>query len=72
MRWTAGTARALEGIPFGLKDIIAIAGVPTAAGAALSVVLALGVGVAAVAGWMVRLPETAHHPPVLSAPVAAP
>lgn len=34
-RWAAGTAGALDGIPFGLKDIIATAGVTTTGGSAL-------------------------------------
>jgi aspartyl-tRNA(Asn)/glutamyl-tRNA(Gln) amidotransferase subunit A len=34
-RWAAGTARRLEGVPFGLKDIIATAGVTTSGGSAL-------------------------------------
>lgn len=34
-RWAAGTARTLEGVPYGLKDIIATAGVRTAGGSAL-------------------------------------
>jgi aspartyl-tRNA(Asn)/glutamyl-tRNA(Gln) amidotransferase subunit A len=34
-RWAAGTARPLEGVPYGLKDIIATAGVPTTGGSAL-------------------------------------
>lgn len=34
-RWCAGTARVLEGVPYGLKDIIATAGVRTTAGSAL-------------------------------------
>jgi aspartyl-tRNA(Asn)/glutamyl-tRNA(Gln) amidotransferase subunit A len=34
-RWADGTARPLEGIPFGLKDIIATEGVPTTGGSAL-------------------------------------
>lgn len=35
VRWAAGTARPLEGIPFGLKDIIATEGVTTTGGSAL-------------------------------------
>lgn len=31
-RWGTGEARALEGVPFGLKDVIATAGAPTAGG----------------------------------------
>lgn len=31
-RWAAGTPRALEGVPFGVKDVIDVAGVPTTAG----------------------------------------
>lgn len=34
-RWQAGTARALEGVPFGLKDLIATAGVRTTGGSHL-------------------------------------
>lgn len=34
-RWRAGTARALEGVPFGLKDIVATTGVTTTGGSAL-------------------------------------
>ncbi len=34
-RWGAGTARPLEGVPYGLKDIIATAGVRTTGGSAL-------------------------------------
>ncbi len=34
-RWADGTARPLEGIPFGLKDIVATAGIPTTGGSAL-------------------------------------
>jgi aspartyl-tRNA(Asn)/glutamyl-tRNA(Gln) amidotransferase subunit A len=34
-RWRDGTARALEGVPFGLKDIIATEGVTTTGGSAL-------------------------------------
>ncbi|MEJ2866286.1 amidase [Actinomycetospora sp. OC33-EN08] len=31
-RWANGTPRALEGVPFGVKDVIDVAGVPTTAG----------------------------------------
>jgi aspartyl-tRNA(Asn)/glutamyl-tRNA(Gln) amidotransferase subunit A len=34
-RWREGTARPLEGVPYGLKDIVATAGVPTTGGSAL-------------------------------------
>jgi aspartyl-tRNA(Asn)/glutamyl-tRNA(Gln) amidotransferase subunit A len=34
-RWAAGEARPLEGVPYGLKDIIATAGVPTTGGSLL-------------------------------------
>lgn len=34
-RWAEGTQRALEGVPYGLKDIIATAGVTTTGGSAL-------------------------------------
>ena len=34
-RWSRGTARAFEGVPYGLKDIIATAGVATTGGSAL-------------------------------------
>ncbi|MGX7680829.1 amidase [Jatrophihabitans sp. DSM 45814] len=34
-RWAAGTQRPLEGIPYGLKDIIATAGIRTTGGSAL-------------------------------------
>ncbi len=34
-RWSEGTARPLEGVPFGLKDIVATAGVPTTGGSSL-------------------------------------
>ena len=34
-RWRAGTARPLEGVPYGLKDIIATAGTTTTGGSAL-------------------------------------
>ncbi|MFN8075084.1 MAG: amidase [Kineosporiaceae bacterium] len=34
-RWAAGTARPLEGVPYGLKDIVATAGVVTSGGSAL-------------------------------------
>jgi len=34
-RWSKGTARLLEGIPYGLKDIIATAGIRTTGGSAL-------------------------------------
>lgn len=34
-RWAAGTARPLEGVPYGLKDIIATAGVTTTGGSAM-------------------------------------
>jgi aspartyl-tRNA(Asn)/glutamyl-tRNA(Gln) amidotransferase subunit A len=34
-RWAAGTARPLEGIPIGLKDIVATAGIRTTGGSAL-------------------------------------
>jgi aspartyl-tRNA(Asn)/glutamyl-tRNA(Gln) amidotransferase subunit A len=34
-RWAAGTQRPLEGVPYGLKDIIATAGVRTTGGSAL-------------------------------------
>jgi aspartyl-tRNA(Asn)/glutamyl-tRNA(Gln) amidotransferase subunit A len=34
-RWRAGTARPLEGIPFGLKDIVATEGIRTTGGSAL-------------------------------------
>jgi aspartyl-tRNA(Asn)/glutamyl-tRNA(Gln) amidotransferase subunit A len=34
-RWASGTARPLEGIPFGLKDIVMTAGVPTTGGSLL-------------------------------------
>jgi aspartyl-tRNA(Asn)/glutamyl-tRNA(Gln) amidotransferase subunit A len=34
-RWTAGTAGPLDGVPYGLKDIIATAGVPTTGGSTL-------------------------------------
>ncbi len=34
-RWADGTAGPLDGVPFGLKDIVATAGVPTTGGSAL-------------------------------------
>jgi aspartyl-tRNA(Asn)/glutamyl-tRNA(Gln) amidotransferase subunit A len=34
-RWRSGTARPLEGVPYGLKDVIATAGVATTGGSAL-------------------------------------
>ncbi|MTD54430.1 amidase [Amycolatopsis pithecellobii] len=34
-RWRDGTPRPLEGIPYGLKDIVATAGIPTTGGSAL-------------------------------------
>ncbi|HEY0578945.1 MAG TPA: amidase [Pseudonocardia sp.] len=34
-RWAAGTARPLEGVPYGLKDIVATQGIPTTGGSAL-------------------------------------
>ena len=34
-RWRAGTARPMEGIPYGLKDIVATAGITTTGGSAL-------------------------------------
>ena len=34
-RWSRGTARPLEGVPYGLKDIIATSGVGTTGGSAL-------------------------------------
>ncbi|WP_337063093.1 amidase [Kineococcus sp. G2] len=34
-RWAAGTARPLEGVPYGLKDIVATAGIRTTGGSAL-------------------------------------
>ncbi|MBN9110949.1 MAG: amidase [Pseudonocardia sp.] len=34
-RWAAGTARPLEGVPFGLKDIVATAGITTTGGSSL-------------------------------------
>ncbi|TNC25147.1 amidase [Amycolatopsis alkalitolerans] len=34
-RWRDGTARPLEGVPYGLKDIVATAGIPTTGGSAL-------------------------------------
>lgn len=34
-RWAAGTARALEGVPFGLKDIVATADIRTTGGSSL-------------------------------------
>jgi aspartyl-tRNA(Asn)/glutamyl-tRNA(Gln) amidotransferase subunit A len=34
-RWQRGEARPMEGVPFGLKDIIATAGVPTTGGSSL-------------------------------------
>ena len=34
-RWKAGTARSLEGVPYGLKDIVATAGIETTGGSSL-------------------------------------
>ncbi len=34
-RWADGTARPMEGIPFGLKDIISTAGIPTTGGSSI-------------------------------------
>jgi aspartyl-tRNA(Asn)/glutamyl-tRNA(Gln) amidotransferase subunit A len=34
-RWRTGDARPLEGIPYGLKDIVATAGIPTSGGSSL-------------------------------------
>jgi aspartyl-tRNA(Asn)/glutamyl-tRNA(Gln) amidotransferase subunit A len=34
-RWAAGTARPLEGVPFGLKDIVATAGIRTTGGSSI-------------------------------------
>jgi aspartyl-tRNA(Asn)/glutamyl-tRNA(Gln) amidotransferase subunit A len=35
VRWQAGTARPLEGVPYGLKDIVATAGIKTTGGSSL-------------------------------------
>ncbi|WP_288336523.1 amidase [uncultured Gordonia sp.] len=34
-RWAAGTQRSLEGVPYGLKDIVATAGIPTTGGSVI-------------------------------------